>query len=200
MTGAERTRLYRLKRAAAAPVTKPVTKSAGTDHAALARAKARIAALEQELAALKVGRRDQGQGQGQLRTQHGRLGEGGEVGKLRGENATLRSDILKLKAMLQEEPDAAKLRKKVIDQQVELASLRRVVKQIGKERDRYQRRAKPKYRSAERLLTRTNYGVLIKSLHPDRSGHVTAAELAAAERLAIGLRPLFVEDEAQNSP
>jgi len=37
---------------------------------------------------------------------------------LRGENAKLKSDIIKLKAMLQEEPDAAKLRKKVVDQQV----------------------------------------------------------------------------------
>jgi hypothetical protein len=34
--------------------------------------------------------------------------------------------------MLQEGPDAAKLRKKVIDQQVEMASMRRVMKAITK--------------------------------------------------------------------
>jgi hypothetical protein len=51
MTGAERTRLYRLKHSAAKPVTKPVT-TLGTDAAALeqelAQAKARIAELEAE--------------------------------------------------------------------------------------------------------------------------------------------------------
>ena len=43
MTGAERTRLYRLKHSAAKPVTKPVT-TLGTD----------AAALEQELAQAKA--------------------------------------------------------------------------------------------------------------------------------------------------
>jgi hypothetical protein len=51
MTGAERTRLYRLKHGAAKPVTKPVT-TLGTDAAALeqelVQAKARIAELEAE--------------------------------------------------------------------------------------------------------------------------------------------------------
>ena len=54
MTGAERTRLYRLKHATAQPVTKPVTKPAGPAHDALmkelAQAKADIDALKGELA------------------------------------------------------------------------------------------------------------------------------------------------------
>src|SRR5262249_58397710 len=105
----------------------------------------------------------------------------------------LQSDILKLKAMLQEEPDAAKLRKKVVDLQVEMASMRRVMKKIAKERDQYLARTKRKYREAKRLLTRENYSVIIKALHPDRAKHVTAAELATAERVATALRPLFDE-------
>jgi hypothetical protein len=47
MSGAERTRLYRLKRAADTPVTKP-------DAAEMQQARARIAALEAEVAALKA--------------------------------------------------------------------------------------------------------------------------------------------------
>jgi hypothetical protein len=60
MTGAERTRLYRLKRGAAKPVTKPVTKTGGTGAAALqkelAGAKARIEELEKAgaVAAAKI--------------------------------------------------------------------------------------------------------------------------------------------------
>jgi len=48
--------------------------------------------------------------------------------------------------MLQEEPDAAKLRKKFVDQQVEMANLRQVMKKIAKERDQYKARVKPNYR------------------------------------------------------
>src|SRR5262249_1176243 len=144
----------------------------------LAQAHKRIAELEQP--------RD-----GQLTRGRRRPVEFGEVSRLK-------SDILKLKAMLQEEPDAAKLRKKVVDQQVEMASLRRAMKEIAKERDKYQVRVKayqrPKHQEARRLLTRGNYRVIIKALHPDRSKHVTAAELAAAERVVIGLRPLFDEE------
>jgi hypothetical protein len=39
--------------------------------------------------------------------------------------------------MLQEEPDAAKLRKKVVDQRVEMASLRQEMRRLAKERDKY---------------------------------------------------------------
>jgi chromosome segregation and condensation protein ScpB len=100
--------------------------------------------------------------------------------------------------MLQEEPDAAKLRKKVIDQQVQVASMRRVMKEIAKERDQYQIQVKayrqPKHQEAWRLLTRKTYGDIIKALHPDRTKHVTAAELATAGRLITALRPLFDEN------
>jgi hypothetical protein len=120
-----------------------------------------------------------------------------EVGKLRGEIAKLKSDIIKLKTMLQEEPDAAKLRKKVVDQQVEMASMRATMKQAAKERDQYQARVarmQPrKYGEARGLLKRQNYGVIVKVLHSDRAKHVTAAELAEAERLFIALKPLFDE-------
>jgi hypothetical protein len=118
-----------------------------------------------------------------------------EVGKLRAEIGKLKSDIYKLKAMLQEEPDAAKLRKKVIDQQVEIALMRKVMKKITKERDELQRRATPEYKEACSLLTSPNYRILIKALHPDRSQHVSSDDLAKAERLAVALRPLFIEKE-----
>jgi hypothetical protein len=87
------------------------------------------------------------------------------------------------------------LRKKVVDQQVEMASMRQAMKRLAKERDQYQRRARPKYREAQRLLTRKNYGDIIKALHPDRTKHVTAPELAIAGRLVTALRPLFDEED-----
>ena len=52
MTGAERTRLYRLKHGTAKPVTKSVTKPSSAGSAAPAQAKARIAELEAEVARL----------------------------------------------------------------------------------------------------------------------------------------------------
>jgi len=121
-----------------------------------------------------------------------------EVGKLRAEIGKLKSDIRKLKAMLQEQPDAANLRKKIVDQQVEMAAMRRIMKEIAKERDANQRRVQPEYQEARRLLTGPNYRVIIKALHPDRGRHVSSAELAEAERLAVALRPLFIEKESTN--
>jgi uncharacterized coiled-coil DUF342 family protein len=121
-----------------------------------------------------------------------------EAGKLRAEIGKLKSDIIKLKAALQEEPDAAKLRKKVIEQQVEMAGLRQELRRVAKERDQYPMwahwYAQPKHRDARQLLTPQNYRVLIKALHPDRARHVTPAELAAAERIITALRPLFDTD------
>jgi hypothetical protein len=121
-----------------------------------------------------------------------------EIGRLRAENGRLKSDITKLRMMLQEEPDATKLRKKVIDQQVQMASLRRELRMVVKERNEYQVRVKAykqlKHQEARRLLTRQTYGDIIKALHPDRTKHVTAAELATAGILITALRPLFIED------
>jgi hypothetical protein len=123
--------------------------------------------------------------------------EFGETGKLRGEIGKLKSDIAKLKAMLQEEPDAARLRKKVIDQQIEMASLRAAMKRIAKERDEHQARVnryqKPKYREARHLLTRKNHDLLIKALHSDRMKQCTADELKEAAQLVVALRPVFDE-------
>jgi hypothetical protein len=116
----------------------------------------------------------------------------GEVDELRAENGKLKSDILKLNAALQEEPDAAKLRQKVVDQQVEIAAMRRTMKEIAQERDEYKRRATPSHREAERLLTSSTYRTLIKALHSDRGQHVSDDELKEAERLAVALRPLFI--------
>jgi uncharacterized small protein (DUF1192 family) len=127
------------------------------------------------------------------RQERGRPVEFTEVGRLKAEIGRLKADLAKLRAALQEEPDAAKLRKKVIDQQVEMASMRRAMKGIAKERDEYRARVNPKFREASKLLTRKNHDLLIKALHSDRSKHVTAAELAEAARVAIALRPLFIE-------
>jgi hypothetical protein len=171
---------------------------------------ARIRELEQENANLKarvteLKQRGEGQIMRRRRREEGQFGEKidfSEVGKLRGENAALKSDIVKLKTMLQEEPDAAKLRKKIVDQQVEMASLRKAFKRAAKERDQYKShvaRVQPrKYAEARGLLTRQNYGVIVKALHSDRAKHVTAAELAEAERLFIVLKPLFDEHEASS--
>jgi hypothetical protein len=146
----------------------------------LAQAKARIAELEKE--------------RGKPGLTRSTRGGTREEDRLRAEIAVLKSDNAKLKMLLKEEPDAAKLRKQVVDQQTEMASLRRVMKEIAKERDKNKMRRQPKYREGIKLLTRRNHALIIKALHSDRSEHVSKAELAAAERLAIALRPLFIED------
>jgi len=117
----------------------------------------------------------------------------GEVYKLRAEIGKLKNDILKLKAALQEEPDAAKLRQKVVDQQAEMASMRRAMKRIAEERDKRERHTTPEYREAQRSLTAQNYRVLIKALHFDRRKQISSIELAEAERIAISLRAVFIE-------
>lgn len=140
-----------------------------------------------------LGQRSEGQVTRRHREERGRPVEFTEIGKLRAEIVTLKSDIIKLKTALQEEPDVAKLRKKVINQQVEMASLRQALRKVVKERDKAQARLQPKPREAQRLLTRQNYGDIIKALHPDRIKHCTPIELATAVKLVTGLRPLFDE-------
>jgi hypothetical protein len=120
----------------------------------------------------------------------------GEVGKLRAEIVKLKSDNAKLKAMQQEPPDVTKLRKKVVDQQAEMAVLRKAIKEIAKERDDYKRYTDLGHKEARKLLTGANYRVLIKVVHSDRSQQVSTAELAEAERLVVALRPLFIEKKS----
>jgi len=116
MTAAEKQRRYRARKFGNKP---RVTKSALAAEIAalkqqLAQAHKRIAELERR-GELTRGRRDSGQTGAAVFS---------EVGKLCAEIVKLKSDIIKLNAMLQEEPDAAKLRKKVVDQQVEMTSMR----------------------------------------------------------------------------
>jgi hypothetical protein len=133
----------------------------GVMNKSLAELKARIRELEER------------RGGGQLT--RSRRGEFGEVGKLRAENAKLKSDNVKLKAMLQEEPDAAKLRKKIVELQAEMASMRRAMKEIAKERDRYQTRVKA-YQQTKHIEARR-----------------APAERAEAERAFLQAKPLFNE-------
>jgi hypothetical protein len=157
------------------------TGTAQPHQSELAELKAENAKLKATLKRLLEGAEERGGSQGQLKVRAASRQEFGEVGKLRGENAKLKSDVFKLKAMLQEEPDVAKLRKKVVDQQTEMALLRRINKEIAKERDALQRRVTPEYRKAKRFLTAPNYRVIIKALHSDRRHQVSSAELAEAD-------------------
>jgi hypothetical protein len=134
----------------------------------------------------------EGEAQPLIRTRHQ---EFGESANLRAEIGNLKSDLAKRAAMLALEPDAAKLRKEVVDQQVEMASLRRTLKEVTKERDRYRIRVTRKFREVQRLLTSKNHNLLAKFFHPDSSQHVTADDRADAARLVIALRPLFIEDQ-----
>jgi DNA repair exonuclease SbcCD ATPase subunit len=178
MTPAEKMRRYRARKFGNKP---RVTRSAA---AAL---KARIRELEAALEA-------KGKGVAPSSASARRQDNAREVDKLSGEITKLKSDILKLKAALQEEPDAAKLREKVAEQQAQMASLRTAMKQIAKERDKYQARTSTrKYGEARRLLTRETYAVIVKALHPDRAKHVLPAELAEAGRVFVHLKPLFDE-------
>jgi hypothetical protein len=176
----------------APPESAPPSQDSAKDRE-IARLKARIAELERRgEGQLTRGRREE-----QFSERRERLSkvDFSEVGKLRAENGRLKSDIIKLKMMLQEEPDAAKLRKKVIDQQVEVASMRQVMKKIAKERDEYRTRAnryaQPKYAEARRLLTRDNHNVIVKALRPDLISYASPTELATAAKLVTALRPLF---------
>jgi hypothetical protein len=184
MSGAQRQQRYMARLLAGKPsVTKPAKADAAKDRE-IARLTARIAELERR-----------GAGPQLTRSHRREAGEVfGEVGKLRAENTKLKSENFKQKAMLQEDPDAAKLRKKVVDQQVEMASLRQAMKRIAKERDKLQVRVgSRKFREAQRLATRQNHNILINALHFDRRKQLTPDELAEAERLAVALRPLFDE-------
>jgi hypothetical protein len=119
-----------------------------------------------------------------------------EIDELRSDLATLKSDNRKLKIMLAEQPDLAKLRKKIADQQTQMASLRSEIKKIGNECNQYRKRATKNYREALCLATRETYGVIIKVLHSDKREHITPADLAEAERRVINLKPLFIEPSA----
>jgi hypothetical protein len=168
-----------------------------------------VAAMEAQVAALKdenatLRRRiafleRHGEGQDQLKITRTSPQEFGETGRLRAENAKLKADIRKLKAMMQEEPEATKLRKRIVELRAEMATLRRALKEIAKERDNYRRRTKPEHREAQRLLTSSSYRTLIKALHSDRTKHVSSAELVEAERLCVALRPLFIEEERSDA-
>jgi hypothetical protein len=187
MTSTERVHRFRAKHRK----DKPETKRNETE----AELRPRIRMLEAELADLKR------HGQLTRSRRASQTGVGGadlsEAGILRRKIVGLKSDITKLKLALQEEPDAAKLRKKVVDQQVEMRGLRAVLKQTAKERDEYQARVKAyaltKHIEARQKLTRQNYNILIKTLHSDRTKQVSADELKEAERLVVALRPLFEE-------
>src|SRR5262249_10752174 len=148
-------------------------------RAGIETAPAADAVKDQEIARLKARVREltaNSERHGQVA--HGRRQEFTEVGRLKAEIGRPKSDIIKLKMMLQEEPDTAKLRKKIVDQQVEMASMRRVMKEVAKERDKYQARVKAyrqsKHQEARRLLTKKNYSVIIKALHSDRTKQVDA--------------------------
>jgi hypothetical protein len=109
----------------------------------------------------------------------------------------LKSDIFKLKAMLQEEPDAAKLRKQVVDQKVEMAAMRKAMKEIAKQRDKWRSYGLVIGKIGEegtRLLSRDTFATIAKGLHPDRLQTCSKVELDRAARLFLRLRPLFVEE------
>jgi hypothetical protein len=168
------------------------TKSGGDTTALeseIARLKARVAELERgsEVVSLSTAARDS------RRMEFDNLSE---EATLRRNVAILKSDVLRLKEALQEEPDLAKLRQKVVDQRLEIAQLKRDIKRLAKERDKLQIRATRRRREAEaeKMLTAASFRLLVKVVHSDRAAHSTAAELAAAERIVIAMRPLFIEE------
>jgi hypothetical protein len=200
MTSTERVHRFRAKRRTGKPETKHETKPGLDTLLMFAKLKARIAELERQLTQAHkriAGLERRGAGEGQLTRSHreerSRPVEFTEVGRLRAEIGRLKSDNIKLKMMLQEEPDAAKLRKKVVDLQVEKANLRQELRRVAKERDKYQVRLKPKYREAMKLLTRKTHDAIIWALHADRLKQCSSTELATAHTLVTALRPLFDE-------
>jgi hypothetical protein len=165
----------------------PAKADASTDKRA--KLEARIAELESALA--ERDRRAKAPG---LTKAAGRSAEFTE-NKQQANDRHLEAELRRHKAALQEEPDAAKLRLKVVDQQTELVAMRRALKQMGKERDqalkqlaRYQGRRGRALQDAEQLLTAKRFRVVVMALHSDRAEKVTAAELAEAERTFIATK------------
>jgi hypothetical protein len=189
MTSTERSRRHRAGAAQPAPKAKPTPRERFDPRLLdeIARLKARIAELE----AKRVG--------GVVRSGRAHAETTfSETGRLRAEIAKLKSDNIKFKAMLAEEPDAAKLRKKVIDQKAEMASLHQENRRLAKERDKHrsdaQRYKLPAHKDARSLLVRKTFNAIVKALHPDRRKLTTDEEMAEAERQFIALKPLFGEE------
>lgn len=103
----------------------------------------------------------------------------------------LKAENVRLRALLREDPDAAKLRKKVVELQAETHSMRVAMKQIAKDRDRYRSVHLWLRRVDKRHLDRAAFLVLAKATHDDRLEKCTKAELAEASRIVLELRPLF---------
>jgi hypothetical protein len=194
-TKRQRRYIARLKAQAQAGVTNAAASHARAElarklaaaKAELAAAKARIAELEAGNAALKATQRPAAGGQdAPTRTGRRPLERPSELDKLKAENARLR-------ALLNEDPDAAKLRKKVVELQAQARHMRGEMRFLAKERDKLRHYALPVSREARRLLTRQTHNVIVKALHTDRLRHVEPRELAEAERLVIALKPLFIE-------
>jgi hypothetical protein len=195
MTAAEKQRRYRERKFGnKPPVIKPATAKLAEEQAA------RIAELEAELAEFR--NKDAVTKTSGLTKAHPRrpgdlpniLPERNEAFRLRSENERLKHKIGKLEAALAEEPNMAKLRQQVAEKRLEIRHLQQQVRQVVKERDKYQSRMNKAYREAEReLLTAENFRVIVKAVHPDRAKNASPGELAAAERIVIALRPLFIE-------
>src|SRR5437660_1109276 len=134
MTATERVHKFRAKQHAAKG------ESAAIGMAEIVALKRQLAQARDRITELE--RRGVGQlTRGRERADGARPVEFTEVGRLRAEIAKLKFDVAKLKAALEEEPDAAKLRKKVVDQRTEMAALRQELRRVAKERDHHQRLA-----------------------------------------------------------
>jgi hypothetical protein len=216
MSPAEKQRRYRERKFGnKPPVTKPATAKLAEEQAA------RIAELEAELAEFRnkdtvtksstmakfareraklqreveqlkaaLAARSSGLTKARVQGRPGGLGDLSEVGTLQRRIKHLKLEIARLKAALAEEPDMAKLRLKAVDQAAQIRQLQQQVRKVVKERDQYQIRWKS---GAQYLLTAENFRVLVKAVHPDRAKNTSPGEMAAAERIVIALRPLFIE-------
>jgi hypothetical protein len=170
LSNAERQAKWRAKRnALAKQALQQQTKEPLRNDGDMTRLQAENAALKKENAALKAARRPAADAP--ARTGR-RLERPSELDKLRTENVRLR-------ALLQEDPDAAKLRKKVVELQAQAHSMRVEMKRLAKERDKFQRfyAVMPSSREARRLLTRKTYNDIIKALHSDRLRHVAPSPI-----------------------
>jgi hypothetical protein len=197
LSGAERQARYMARLRGQSKAADP------TDGKVRAKLEARIAELEAELARERarhqreveqlkaaLAARSSGLTKARVQGRPGGLGDLSEVGTLQRRIKQLKLEIAGLKAALAEEPDTAKLRLKVVDQAAQIRVLQQLLRKVAKERDQYQIRWKS---GARYLLTAENFRVIVKAVHPDRAKNASPGELAAAERIVIALRPLFIE-------
>jgi hypothetical protein len=105
----------------------------------------------------------------------------------------LQADVTRLRAMLAEDKDVAKLRARIVEQNTELHNQRIRIRRLTKERDQYEK-AEYAFRKlrGRTELTPKQHANLLMCLHPDQRGNRSKDDLLTAYEIVATLKPLFI--------